>query len=244
VRAQLAAARDALGGRARLASISGLILRGTTITQATRSRTGTVPATLEIRVRFPDSCLRIATSTGITRASGFVGNHVLQKWTSSNPAAQMNPPIDTEAIAVVQTRWARLLLGLLADTRLIGPLRLRGGASAGDVYTVEFAGADETTTRLDLDARSHLPLRIRYQASARFPRPRAAAPGAARDEPNAGPPPLEPTELIWTFDERQVIQGVNVPRRIIESARGVTFEETHLDEVRLNPSFGPKDFEP
>lgn len=241
--AHLKAAREAIGGDARIERIRGLILRGTTEAPAVRSRAASA-ATLEIRVLFPRSFLRISTSAWMSRASGFVGEHVLQKWTPMSAAVQVNEPGDVEPIATVQTRWARLMLGLLADTRAVGPLRLRGGASANGVYTVEFVGSDEVSTLLDLDERTRVPLRVRYQGEARFPRPRATGAADSREARDLGPPPPERTELTWSFENRQVVDGIGLPHRIVESARGVTFEDTHIDTVVLNPPLGPKDFQP
>jgi hypothetical protein len=242
-RAHLKAAREAIGGDARMERIRGLILRGTTEAPAVRSHAAS-PATVEIRVLFPRSFLRISTSEWMSRASGFVGDHVLQKWTPMSSAVHVSQPGDAEPIVTVQTRWARLMLGILADTRALGPLRLRGGGSANGIYTVEFVGPDDVSTLLDLDERTRVPLRVRYQGEARFPRPRPAGAADSREARDMGPPPPERTELIWSFEDRHVVDGIGLPHRIVESARGVTFEDTHIDTVILNPPLGPNDFQP
>lgn len=55
-------------------------------------------------------------------------------------------------------------------------------------------------------------------------------------------PTLERVEVILRFEDRRAADGLQLPYRIIQTARGVTFEEMQFDEIVVNPSLEARDF--
>jgi hypothetical protein len=237
---QLKAARAAIGSDSALRGLKALVFKGNK-QQPTSHAGAMMSSPLEFRFLFPDSYLRIDTSLVLTRTSGVTADGVVQKLTPLKPGLKLKPQ-PPQPIAVTRAQFARLILGMLADTEHPLPLNVRGGSGAGAVYTVELSGPDDFSALLDLDTSSHLPVRVRYQAQ--MPPTRAIRLSDSKTTHVATDGPLEKAEVTFAFEDHRIVDGLNLPHRIRGFAHGVTFEEIQIDKVLVNPPLGPKDFNP
>jgi hypothetical protein len=132
------------------------------------------------------------------------------------------------------------MLGILARTD--GPVALRANrlVRVADHVTVELTAADGSTTLLDLDSKTLLPLRVRYQSRERFPRV------LSKQEREAGlvPPPgqLEEVEAVVELNRRQSFNGIFIPLAIRRTAKGVVFEEIRFEAATVNPRLSKEEF--
>jgi len=189
--AVLAAAREALGGEAKLAAIKTL-----TMTGRTRQVRGDnlVPIEFEIAVELPNKYMRKdevpAQESGPTTL-GFNGDELIQEPVNAGPSQgrpggpppptpeQLDAQRRTRVIGVKQD-FARLMLGLLAQSFDGYPLTFtyigQAQAPQGMADVLEAKGAPNLTLRYFVYRDTHLPVMITWQG---------AAPGAGR----GGPPP-------------------------------------------------------
>jgi hypothetical protein len=237
---QLKAARAAIGSDAALRGLKALVLKGTN--RQPSGHSGTMISTaLEYRVQFPDRYVRIDTNQYFMRTNGIADSGVVVRWKPLKPGLKFTQP-RPEPPAVPRARFARLLLGMLADTTHPMPLKVGGGKMSGVVYTVELTGADGFAASLDLDTTTHLPVRVRYQAE--MPQTRTIRLSQDKSTHVATDGPREQAEVTYAFEDHHVVNGLNLPHRIRGFARDVTFEELQIEEALVNPPLGPKDFEP
>jgi len=194
----LAAARKALGGEQKLASVSAMSLRatyrrelggppaggGSMIMMMGPGGGGATQASgdLEIDVLFPDKYIMVDTGTGpvaITRTEGFDGDRPLLAMRSNTPHVRVmgdnvtgDPERAKVALVRVRADLARLLLGLTASTQpgFAVTYSYVGQAESpdGKAEVIDVKGADGFETRLFIDASTHLPLMLTYVA----PQPR------------------------------------------------------------------------
>ncbi len=208
----LAAARQALGGDAKLSAVKSF-----TATGRTRQVRGDnlVPIEFEIFVELPDKYLRKdevpAQESGPT-ATGFNGEEFLQ---DPPPAAPPTPPGGGGAAApnpavleaarkaratTVKQDFARLTLGMFAASFSAYPLTFTyvGEAEApqGKADVIDAKGPNNFTLRLFVNQQNHLPIMVSWQGPApgrgRGPGPGmpggAPPPGAGRGAAPAGAP--------------------------------------------------------
>jgi hypothetical protein len=177
----LAAARQALGGDAKLSAVKSF-----TATGRTRQVRGDnlVPIEFEIFVEFPDKYVRKdevpAQESGPT-ATGFNGEEFLQ---DPPPAAPPAPPPGAGApapnpavlevarkarVTTVKQDFARLTLGMFAASFPSYPLTFTyvGEAEApqGKADVVDAKGPNNFTLRLFVNQQNHLPLMVSWQGA-------------------------------------------------------------------------------
>jgi hypothetical protein len=232
----LRAARGALGGDERIATVKRLVLRGSLRTLDGGSGRQQDARPFEIRVIRPDHYLRLASNPMIRMRYGFTEDHVIFEWKPLSPQTRMSMQVPEDALQRQHADCARLMLGLLAETQTAIRLEADPGSTA---TSVQLTGPENFAATLDLDPVSHVPLRVRYQSERSFPQAQPAQSGAMR---GVVPPP-ERTEIVLAFDERQTTDGVSVAHHITESARGFVFQEIRFDSVLVNPALTAKDFE-
>jgi len=194
----LAAARQALGGDAKLSSVKSF-----TATGRTRQVRGDnlVPIEFEIFVEFPDKYLRKdevpAQESGPT-ATGFNGEEFLQDPPQATPpgpppgAGGAGPsPAMLEAarkarVTTVKQDFARLTLGMFAASFPTYPMAFAyvGEAEApqGKADVIDAKGPNNFTLRLFINQQNHLPIMVSWQGAAPG-RGRPGGPGM----PGAGP---------------------------------------------------------
>ena len=258
----IADARAAMGGDAKLAAVKTLVVTG-----RTRQVRGDnlVPIEFEIQAELPDKFARRdefpAQDQGPT-VVGFNGDRFVQIPAPQPPPPRPGgPPPPTPQQLEAQTRvqlgnakqdFARLMLGLFAASYPSYPLTFAyvGEAEApqGRADVVDVKGPADFAARLFVDAKTHLPIMLSWQA--RQPPPRGRGPGgpppagapAAGGPPAGGPPP--PVENRLYFAEYRSFDGLQLPTRVRRAVAGDTTEETTFDRFRINARVDPRRFEP
>jgi hypothetical protein len=194
----LAAARQALGGEARLSAVKSFAATG-----RTRQVRGDnlVPIEFEIFVEFPDKYLRKdevpAQESGPT-ATGFNGEEFLQDPPQATPpgpppgagGAAPNPAMLEAArkarVTNVKQDFARLMLGMFAASFPTYPLTFTyvGEAEApqGKADVLDAKAPNNFTIRFFISQQNHLPIMVSWQGAAPG-RGRPGGPGM----PGAGP---------------------------------------------------------
>lgn len=122
-----------------------------------------------------------------------------------------------------------------------------------DVLEARFAGE---STRLFLDAASHMPLMMTWQAVPG----RAGGPGGRRGgdgrrgrgqgQPGAGVPeasaapggPPQPMTFEMTFADHRVVNGIRLPHVVTRGIDGMTIERWTIRSYRVNPSLNTDTF--
>jgi hypothetical protein len=239
--AELTAARAAIGAPASLSGLKSLLLEG--VIQNLNHNTGKLgpDERLEIRILLPDNYLRLVRGTRVIRTYGFTGTTVLRDMrpVQAGPFTSRSAPA-AGALDAERATLARLMLGMTGHTATDLPVTV--AAPRGSAPTLAVTGPGGFTAWLDLAAGSHLPLQVRFADQVAFPVPGGTEKnlGYARV---ASMPPRVDAEVALTFEDRRLVDGLNLPHRIRRVARDVTFEEIRLKKIVLNPPLSAKDFE-
>jgi hypothetical protein len=246
----LAGAREALGGEKKLAALKTLIATGRT--QQVRGN-NLVPIEFEIAIELPDKYVRkdeIPAQESDPTTVGFNGEELVQfpvPVMPTMPARAGGPPRPTPEqlalarrlrLATVKQDFARLTLGMFAGSFSGYPLTFSfaGKAEApqgkADVLDVKGpAGPGAFAARLFINADTHLPIMLTWQAPAPPMR--------------GGPPPsqpLPPESRLYFADYRDV-GGMKFPFRLRRALGPDTVEETTFDGFKINAKIDPKKFE-
>lgn len=227
--AALASAREALGG-VQVAKVKSLLLQGESQALNLANSQMSPPTALEIRVLLPDHYLRIDLTETIERRAGFSGETVLNAIQPRKPDVNVGGSWGPEQVKIERHAIARLILGLLARTDMVQGLR--PAAASGDSITLEASDGFKAT--LDVEASTHVPLRLRYRAAVRFPPPAG--------QPMMGPPPSTDAEVTVAFSERRPVEGVSLAHRITTTARDLTLADLRFHRIVVNPGLRPEDF--
>jgi hypothetical protein len=258
----VAAARQALGGVQKVASLKSFITTG-----RTRQVQGDnlVPIEFEIACEWPDKCYRRdeipARESGPTTI-GFNGNELIQLPVPPAPIAPPaaagrpggpapNPDAQRATrVSTTQQDFARLLLGMVVGTldsfRVTFAYAGEAEAPQGKADMLDVSGPNNFAARLFIFRETHLPIMLTWQAPAapaRGARPGGAAPPlapAGRAAGNAGPPLVE--NRIYFADYRET-DGFKFPYRLRRGVGTDTTEETIFDRFRVNAKIDPKKFE-
>jgi len=272
-------ARAAIGGEAKLAAVKTFIVTG-----RTRQVRGDnlVPIEFEIQAELPDKFARRdefpAQDLGPT-VTGFNGDRFVQIPAPQPPPARPGgPPPPTpqqlEAAARVQLLntkqdFARLMLGLFAASYPSHPVTFayvgQAEAPQGRADVIDVKGPANFAARFFVDAKTHLPVMLSWQAQPPPARGRGPGPGRPGGPPPGGAPPAgapaappagapsaavpppagpPPVENRLYFAEYQSFDGVQLPTRIRRAVAGDTTEETTFDRFRINARVDPRRFEP
>jgi hypothetical protein len=112
-------------------------------------------------------------------------------------------------------------------------------------------GPGDFVARLFVDAKTHLPIMLSWQARPAPARGRgpggAGRPGVpppAAAGPPAAPAPPSPVENRLYFAEYRSFDGLQLPTRVRRAVAGDTTEETTFDRFRINARVDPRRFEP
>jgi hypothetical protein len=272
----LAATREALGGEKKLASVKTLVATG-----RTRQIRGEnlVPIEFEIAMELPDRYVRKdeipAQESGPTTV-GFNGEELIQY---PEPAAPTGPgislPVPTPErldaarktrLANVRQDFARLTLGLFATSFTSMPLTFsyvgKAEAPQGKADVLDVKGPGNFSARLFVNADTHLPIMISWQAPTPPQRgrppsrgdaptasagqaaapPSRGAPPASTGQAPPGPPAPPPESRIYFADYRDV-GGMQFPFRLRRALGPDTVEETTFDGFKINAKIDPKKFE-
>jgi hypothetical protein len=263
----LSAARDALGGDAKLQAVTTFVATG-----RTRQLRGNnlVPIEFEINCELPDKFVRKdeipAQDTDITLA-GFRGDELIQSPSGRGGARGGPPNAPQQRLAVLKQDFVRLTLGVFATSFPTFPLTFKYAAEAeapeGKADVLDVTGPANFTARLLVQRDTHLPVMLIWQmppagagrgpgapgAAPGVPPPAAsgappAAAGAPPPAPRGGPPAAEQAEhRLYYADYRPVSGGIKWPFRIRHAVAGATIEETTFDRVSVNVKIDPRKFE-
>jgi len=245
-------ARTAMGGEQKLTAIKTLVVTG-----RTRQVRGDnlVPIEFEIQAELPDKFARRdeypAQDSGPT-VTGFNGDRLVQ-----SPASQQPEAAARAQLVNAKQEFARLMLGLFAASYPNHPLTFayagQAEAPQGRADVVDVKGPGEFAARLFVDAKSHLPIMLSWQARQPPPRGRGpGGPGRPGGPPPGVPPPgaapptglASPVENRLYFAEYRTFDGVQLPTRVRRAVAGDTTEETTFDRFRINARVDPRRFEP
>lgn len=248
-------ARTAMGGEQKLSAIKTLVVTG-----RTRQVRGDnlVPIEFEIQAELPDKFARRdefpAQDSGPT-VTGFNGDRLVQ-----SPAPPQQPEAAVRAqIVNAKQEFARLMLGVFAASYPSYPLTFayvgQAEAPQGRADVIDVKGPGDFAARLFVDAKSHLPIMLSWQA--RQPPPRGRGPGGPGrpggpppgvPPPGAAPPtvgtPPPPVENRLYFAGYRAFDGLQLPTRVRRAVAGDTTEETTFDRFRINARVDPRRFEP
>jgi hypothetical protein len=248
----LAAARTALGGEARLAAVKTFIATGRT--RQVRGE-NLIPIEFEIQVELPGKYSRRdefpAQDAGPSTA-GFVGDDLVLIPRPPPPPGRAGAPPPTPAqqeaalrgrLITAKQDFARLMLGMFAASYSSFPLAFTYVAQAeapqGKADVIEFKGPANFVGRLFINAETHLPIMVTWQAPAgRGPAAPPPAPG--------GPPPAAPPAAVeqrMFFADYREVDGFRLPFRIRRAAGAETTEETTFDRFRINAKIDPRRFD-
>ncbi len=160
----------------------------------------------------------------------------------------------------VKREFARLALGMFATSFQGYPLgfRFEGRAAAADrsADVIEITGEGDFIGHFFLDATTHLPVMVTWQAARSGSTPMQVVtkePGGATRQQAAGKQPKESQERPASpstvqntlyFAEYRTVDAVKLPFRLTRASDGRTAEELTVERYRLNPKIGPREFEP
>jgi len=210
-------ARAVIGGEAKLAAVKSLVMKGEIRTQNAWYRgepdVRYLDAPLEVRVMMPDH-YSWATQVGPSRRQLVVGfrGNVLLTGAPVPDGTADGPYLE-------HTNLAKLMLALLLRTDTIVPLRLGSGGGAGS--TLQFVGPRSFTVYVDLDPSTRLPVRLRHQVQMKT--------GGNQ-------------EVVWSFEDRQVVDGLNLPRRILRSQNNTLRDTLTFETISVNAPLTAADF--
>ena len=121
-------------------------------------------------------------------------------------------------------------------------------APQGKADVLDFKGAGNLSGRLFINAETHLPIMVTWQAPTPSQRGRGPATGGAPASPpsRSDTPPASagqaPESRIYFADYRDV-NGVQFPFRLRRAVGPDTVEETTFDGFKINAKIDPKRFE-
>jgi hypothetical protein len=251
----LFAAHDALGGDKRIQAVRTFVATG-----RTRQIRGDnlVPIEFEIQVELPDKYARRdefpAQDAGPV-TTGFNQDRLIQIPPLPPPGARAGGPPPPSAaqqesairarVAAVKQDFARLMLGMFATSVPSFPLTFEYAAEAeapeGKADVLDVKGPANFTARLFINAQTHLPIMVSWQAAPQPGRGGGPARGTAA-APAAGPPPA-PVENRMYFADYRDVDGLKLPFRLRRAIGSDTTEETTFDRFRINARVDPKRFE-
>lgn len=248
----LAEMQAALGGTGKVAAVRTLSAKGTIKRVNPRGTTeGETELALELPDKFVTR-LQIAGEgpMAVFRISGFNGAGVINE-TDAPPnladgmrarlgsdriggaaGAQQTPEqqaaIASRQLLVARKDFARLTLGMFGASYAGFPLTFAygGEAESGDgvASIIEASGADDFKVQLFVDARSHLPLIMRWS------------------DPGAGANAGKMIERRIYFSDFKTVGGLKLPHTLRRSVDGQINEETTFVDIQVNPKFDGKKF--
>jgi hypothetical protein len=247
----LVAAREALGGEARLSAIKAFTIAGRT--QQVRGN-NLVPIEFEIVCELPDKYRRTdeipAQESGPTSA-GFNGEALIAVPALAAPPGRGSsvPPTPEQQDATRRARTAaakqdfvRLTLGMFAGSFSSYPLTFSSAGKAeapqGQADVIDVKGPANFALRLFVNSETHLPLMVSWQAPAGGPGARGGSGGA---NPGASSGPGAENRLYYA-DYRET-DGVHWPFRLRRSAGAETIEEMTIDRFRINAKIDQRKFD-
>ncbi len=206
--------------------LKSLILRG----EAHMGQSGRIPPwSVEMRFLFPKNYLRIDMMGHAIRYTGVSGRVPLYRFEKLDPDVSASATAGPHFLQEIQAEFASLALGMFAQVETTFTARVRPDAAQADGIRV--VGPERFSVLVYLDATSHTPSRLRYSQT---------APPTVRVGVQSGPvtaPPKwtdEVQEVVMLFEDRRVVDGLNVPHHITRSINGKIVEDIRFNRVVVN----------
>jgi hypothetical protein len=222
--------------------VKSFVLQGT-VASGTDGRTGQLTTTVEpfeIKVLLPNHYIRVENRVGFRRIEGFNDNTLIKVF---RPLAPDVPPpsvsVDATAeLARQRVLAARWVVGILGSLDGVLPLAAKPSSTPS---TLRVTGPESFDCYVDLSD-GGVPLRLRFEAVAPFYTP--PSPGERQFGRK-----MERAEWTWTFANRKVVDGVQIPHLISISARSLEsnlttrIEEFTVRSAVINAALTPTDFQ-
>ena len=225
--ALLKAARDAMGGEAKLASVKSLVLKGQvrTLNQMYGQDSGAAKEynvnPIEIQILFPDKYVETTTyESGTRNRVGFNGADPVPGRPGKAQSSMWPQLLNSR-----RGEFARLVLALLLQTDTGNRLTL--GNNAGADSTLEFRGLGNFSIYVDLDKATHLPTRLRYQLQ------EFMADGTSTGAVSS---------WIMNIEDWQEVNGLKMPHHLSNLRAGKLYSEFLFNSIELNPPLTATDF--
>lgn len=192
-----------------------------------------------IRLRLPDCYQESTQGRMFVLRWGMKGNRPLMKY-DNLPSGTVGRASVEGVLEEARVAMATLALGILGETRTALPFTAEALLPcAGDCFALRLRGASLAPV-LQLDRTSLLPVRVSYADNIRLPRKRPA--NGRRPLPSP-PPPKERADVVLTFSDRRVVDGVSLPFHIRKETKGVTLREIRIVRAMVNPPVSDADFQ-
>lgn len=266
----LNAAREALGGEARLAEVQSITAKGTHRRTMGEMQ---IDGETEITIALPDKYVRAQSDSimgnTVNREAGFAGDEPVDRTQSLGghgggmvfraigPGGQEPDPEARKALMLRAQRaeFSRLLLGWLLTAPAFMDATFTYGGEAespdGRAHVLDVAGRDDFAVKLFIDQETKRPIMLTFMAPQpvmRVVRGEPATPKHPGTTPGdierrlreEGPPPIVETQ--WFFDDYRNVDGVWLPHRLTRAANGEPTEELQLERIRINEAIKASTF--
>lgn len=187
---------------------------------------------VEFRVLLPDSYVRIDAPPGVLQRNGFSRGVAIQSQVALSPDVQVSPGSPVAwLVPIMRTGMARWMVGLFASTDFGPDVTVRVTERPRRLTFI----VDKDRIDIDVDARTSLPLRMRYKTALSLSEVTQRNLGIriAGDGND---------EVAIEFSDRTVVDGVSVPRLLQMKVQGASLERITLDTIRINPPLTLADF--
>ena len=261
----LARAREAIGGQARLAAVTSLSVKVSSVRTplvvigaGKKPTVRRVTSDLEIQILLPDKLL-------ITRR-GPLGSRLVDGVNGARPIFETGPNVqvvikDPDFFARLAATRRRQLLRYLVAWLLVAPesyaVRFSDGGVAAaegkELNVVEVNGADDFAARLFFDGQSR-PVMITYQdpPTSAPPTPAPEAKNRDADQPlfktleGPTPPPTvtRPRSVRVLLADYRADGGILFPHSMTFESDGQVTETWEIKRFTVNPTLDPRLFEP
>jgi hypothetical protein len=196
-----------------------------------------IPAVVQIKFLLPDNYLRIDTIGTAQRRAGFSGSTVLSSISDGENVTYPPDNLRKQILRNGRFHVVRFLLGALTyvtpelvltfhsipksvemiDPR-VSPRTTTSVDTTGNLepYTANVTG-DGFDARYIVDSGTRTPARIEFTAADRH-------------------------DVVMTFDQRRLVDGLQLPFHIVTTNRGHVVDELTFDEIIVNPELSKRDF--
>jgi hypothetical protein len=155
--------------------------------------------------------------------------------------------IDPERVKEAQRRTrqadlARYLLVLLLSTNDAVTWVGTAQSPDGNADVLEIKPAEGAATRLFLDASTHMPLMVTWDAAGARGFGGRGGRGRGGDAPGAAPANAQPPTFEMHLSDYKAVNGIKFPQLITRGLNGQTQEEIQIKSVKINPNFKSNTF--
>jgi hypothetical protein len=262
------AARAALGGEAKLSSLTGLLATGR-VTKAMGDQT--IDGDIEISLLLPDKYKEVETTSlmggaaEVTRTSAVDGSNAWSDTAATSPGGGQviirgakggdESKIRAAQEKAIRSDFARNVIIWLIQAPASSAVEFtyagEGETDKGHVDVIDAKGADDFAIRLFFDKETHLPTLVTYHAAVpKMKMMQVAGPLDAKklpklpdDKPgdDSSAKPQLP-EVQVALSDYKAEGGVLLPHKFTRSSGGEAVDEIVISKYKLNPTLKPESF--